>query len=269
MPLPLTNHLFKIKAENENLVKQIDVLQQELSMMGQNLSILQKQDAFKQLNQSINANESFSEQSGSSTSNLLEINRYLRTQKEQIEEKYESVKLDHQIQKQRFSAAENELDFLRKQAQIYVNEINQLKQSLAKQGKIDEGGQDAESLGLLVNTNRRLKAEIDTLNSENSKYSADLRQLEEEMLNVRASLSSSELRNESILGENVCMKTELTKWKERVDTLLRGSDNGEEWARIKSEMLVNEDKNTELLAEIEEQKMRMGEISKKCEDLEK
>lgn len=80
----------KIKAENESLNSQINVLQTELSKMGQDLLILQKQDSFKSignLNESSGMstdtmNTSISEQS---SSNLLEINRFLRTQKEQAE----------------------------------------------------------------------------------------------------------------------------------------------------------------------------------------
>jgi chromosome segregation ATPase len=37
----------KLRNENENLIKQIDLLQQELSKLGQDLLVLQKQDSFK------------------------------------------------------------------------------------------------------------------------------------------------------------------------------------------------------------------------------
>ena len=51
------------------------------------------------------------------SSNLLEINRYLRAQKHQIDEKYENMKLTFEINQQKLKTLENELEFNRKQSQ--------------------------------------------------------------------------------------------------------------------------------------------------------
>jgi len=109
--------LEKLKAENESLNGQINVLQSELSKMGQDLLILQKQDTFKALISAGNdANTSISS-SDQSSSNLLEINRYLRTQKELAEEKYDDLKLTSEINQQRLLTIENDLDFYKRQSQ--------------------------------------------------------------------------------------------------------------------------------------------------------
>jgi chromosome segregation ATPase len=211
-------------------------------------------------------NESFSESHSSSSSNLLEINRYLRQQKEQLEERYESLKLDHEIFSQRFAANESELELARKQAEIYEAEIGQLRQSLNRhQEPGSQTSGDADSFTLLLDTNRRLKEEVDTANGENSRLTAEVRRVEEELLNLRASLNSSELRNESITGENGCMRQELSKWRERVDALLRTSDMGEEWTRMRDETAASEARCAALAVELEEARRGLGELSAKCE----
>jgi len=58
-----------------------------------------------------------------SNSSLLEINRYLRVQKE----KYENIKLAF---KQRFKSSETDLDFYRKQSQSLESELQHLKANI-------------------------------------------------------------------------------------------------------------------------------------------
>ena len=99
--------------ENEHLLKQVDTFQQELDSLGQNLIALQNKEAFKVPSMLSSGEMDTSEQSeGQATAgdaslssrssiNLLEINRYLRSQKEQAEEKYENLKLSFERSQQR------------------------------------------------------------------------------------------------------------------------------------------------------------------------
>ena len=122
----------KLKAENQSLVEQISLLQHELSKMGQDICVLRTQDVFKnspkrgEASSAGFAGEASGEQNEAS-SNLLEINRYLRTQKDQLEEKCDTLNLNYEISQQRLKTIENELEFARKQSQMYESEVNQLK----------------------------------------------------------------------------------------------------------------------------------------------
>ena len=83
---------------------QLNLLQQEFSKLGQDLIVLQKQDSFKSKNRQSLTLESSSSSTDhillnetttideTSNSNLLEINRYLRVQKDKLKEKYEYIK---------------------------------------------------------------------------------------------------------------------------------------------------------------------------------
>ena len=125
-------NLEKLKTENQSLMEQIGLLQQELSRMGQDICILKTQEPFKnspRRETPVFGGAALSD-STESSSNLLEIDRYLRTQKEQLEEKYEDLHLNHEISQQRLKTIENELEFTRKQSELYENEINHLKVSI-------------------------------------------------------------------------------------------------------------------------------------------
>jgi chromosome segregation ATPase len=228
------------------------------------------------MNQSMHGpgiDESFTS-SDQSAINLLEINRYLRTQKDQLEEKYESLKLDHEILLQRFKTSENDLDFHRKQSQMYEAECNQLK---ASNNQISENTNliastsmlDTDSMSIMIDTNKRLKEQVDSLNSENSKLSIDLRQMEEDVLNLRGSLSTAELKCESLMGESDSMRIELKKWKEKVDQIMRNSDMGDEWTRIQNELQSAQEQVADLNSQIEQFKSSSEDQNKKYEQLEK
>ena len=272
----MSENLNKLKSENEGLVMQINLLQAELSKMGQDLIVLQRQDSFKSaVNESYSTpdamNTSMSESSGQSTSNLLEINRYLRNLKEQAEDKYESVKLTFEINQQRLKTCENDLDFYKKQSQAYESEIAHLKsvmESSENPSNLSTSlSTQSDNLNLMLETNKRLKDEIDALNLENAKLRQEIAAAEEEMSNVRASLSESEMRNESIKGENNCMRIELKRWKDRVDNFLNNSDNSAEWNAIKEEMQAAQQKSQELTDIINELRRNASDSSGKFEEI--
>lgn len=123
-----------LRAENNSLIEQINILQQELTKVGQDICVLKTQDSYR--NSPKRESSLFGAMSGISesatmdtSSNMLEINRFLRNQKEELEKKYEELNLNYQISEQRMKTIENELEFTRKQSQMYENEISQLKVS--------------------------------------------------------------------------------------------------------------------------------------------
>ncbi len=278
----LNESVASLKKENESLTMQINLLQQELSKLGQDLIVLQKQDSFKSKNRQsltlessstdILLNETIEEnQSSSTNSNLLEINRYLRVQKDQLEEKYENVKLTFDINQQRFKSTETELEFYRKQSQSLESELNHLKANIDNYKLTNNSNGESkstnENFNLLLDTNKRLKEECDSLNLENSKIKNDINNLEEEISNLKANLSEFELRNESIRGENTCMVTELKRWKDRCDALLQSSEHAEEWSRIKNEVQKAQEKAQDLTDMINELRKNLTDSNSKSEQL--
>lgn len=258
----------KLQLENQNLTQQNNLLQQELSKMGQDLIILQKQDSLNTIGSEKMITSEM--ESSSSSSNLLEINRYLRTQKDQIEEKFETLKLNFEINQQRLKSIENELEFYRKQSELYENEINQLKsaQNLNVSTK-DESSISQDNVNLILDTNKRLKEECDSLNSETTRLNSEIKVYEEEITNLKANLSISELKNESLAGETNCLKSEVKRWKDRVDSLLRNSDNGEEWVKIQSELQEAQEKTQVLTDMINELRTNLTDLNGKNEQLTK
>lgn len=140
-----------------------------------------------------------------STSNLLEINRYLRTEKEKIEEKYESLSLNHEISQQRLKNIEGEIEFYRQKTQLCESEITQLKQQLDKYSG-SRGNITDSSIELMTDTNKRLKDDLEASLADNTKLGIEIRKLEDEILNLKSSLNMSELKNESLTGSTECLK---------------------------------------------------------------
>lgn len=284
----MNESLEKTQKENESLTVQINLLQQELSRLGQDLIVLQKQDSFKSKNlqslhtgmdttsedtsilntQQISTGETTSDQS---SNNLLEINRYLRVQKDQLEEKYENMKLTFEINQQRLKTLDTDLDFYRKQSQSYESELQHLKNLMEnyKQTGITSGESKSsnENINMILDTNKRLKEECDSLNSENSKLKTDLFRIEDDISNVKANLSESELRNESLKGELTCMVTELKRWKDRCDALLQSSHHADEWARIKEEVQKAQEKAQDLTDMINELRKNLTDANLRSEQL--
>ena len=111
--------------------------------------------------------------SSSSSTNLLEINRYLRTQKDQAEEKYENLKLNSEINQQRVISLENDLNFYKRQAQAHEADIKHLQTSIETAKNLANKNSNAantnasaysqDNLNLMMETNRRLREEIESL----------------------------------------------------------------------------------------------------------
>ena len=208
MEQTLQLNLEDLRRENENISSQNKLLQQELSKMSQDLVVLQRQDTYGQAQDANTSNGS-----SSSSSQLLEINRYLRSQKEQLEEKYENLKLNNEITEQKLKSIEGELELKRSETQILEVQLSEAK-------AMAEASKD-ESIGIMMmDTNRRLKEECDSTNAEITKLNTEARELEEEISGLKARLSESELKREAISSEHVCMQSEVRRWKERVDNLL-------------------------------------------------
>lgn len=283
----MNQNLRQLKTENESLNSQINVLQTELSKMGQDLLILQKQDSIKSrsdasfnMSTSEAMNTSLSGATNAeSSSNLLEINRYLRSQKDQTEEKYETLKLTAEINEQRLRAIENDLDFYKRQSQAYEADIAHLQGSIEKfksqatfsattEGSAATQSQSSQdNFNLIMDTNKRLKEEIDALTGENTRVKAEVTALEEEMSELRAKLSEASIKSVSLKGENNCMTVEVKRWKDRVDALLNSSDNGAEWNKIKAEMQAAEEKSQELTDIINELRKNLAEVTGKSEQV--
>ena len=111
-----------------------------------------------------------------------------------------------------------------------------------------------------MDTNKRMKDDYDQLVHENTKLTNDLRQIEEEVLNVKASLSQSELRNESLMGTNIGLTSEVKRWKDRSDAFLRASDNGQEWIKIQEELKESQEKTKDELKEAQGKNQELTDI---------
>ena len=140
----------------------------------------------------------------------------------------------------------------------------------SKQGgsSLQEEVSGGEILNLTLENNKRLKDDYDHLALENSKLSDELKALEEEASNLKASLSASELKNESIMGTNVCLTSEIKRWKDRSDAFLRGSDHGQEWIKIQEELKEAQEKSQELTDMINHLRSGLAEAKVKTEQLE-
>ncbi|CAF0709464.1 unnamed protein product [Brachionus calyciflorus] len=247
----LRDEISNLKIEITQLLEQNNKLQTEFSKVGQDLVTLKKQD----LGTSLMTDDH-------SSSNLLEINRYLRTQKEQLEEKYENLKLNHEITQQRLKNMENDLEFYKKQCEQLEHELK-----TKPQGEKIVCQTSEDNFNLILETNKRLKEELDSVNSENSRLNDEINKMSEDISNLKTNLNGSELKNESYSIENSFLKTEVKKLKERIELLYSQSDMAEEWTRVQTEIRDEQEKNTALNDLVGDLKSKLTEADCKYKSL--
>ncbi|RNA44217.1 nucleo TPR isoform X1 [Brachionus plicatilis] len=241
----LNSEISKLKKEIENLIEQNNKIQVEFSKVGQDFVTLQKQDFGTML-----------KTDEQSASNLLEINRYLRMQKDNLEENCEKLKIDNEVCQKRVQNMESELEFYKKQC--YEKETKT---------QTEQNQTNMDNFNLIVDTNKRLKEELDLVNAENSRLNDEVNKLSEEVSNFKSNLSASELRGETSTLENTFLRTEVKKLKEKIDNLYRQSDMADEWARFQAEINEAQAKMNTLNETISELRNNLSEANLKYENL--
>jgi nucleoprotein TPR len=224
--------------ENKQLVKQINVLQDELNRLSESVQILQKDTlstSFKMFDEKITVEEADYEQESSrrreSMSNLYEINRFLREQKDQLDKKYQNLSLEHEITMQRLKNVEFEFSLNKDKVQSYENEI----ESLRIRNSFNTSA-NADDYDLIVDTNKRLKEQYDSVTVQLNEVNEKLKRLEDEIYQIKTEKCALEIESETLLGEKTGMQLEIKRWKDRVDSLLRNSDIGDEWIKAQKEV---------------------------------
>lgn len=255
--------LSQFENENKNLTQQISVLQDELVKLGESLQVLQK-DSFKSasslhlfeektaeamltINEGGEIEENERSKRRESFNNLLEINRFLRSQKDQLDEKYQNMALEHGIIVQHLQTCENELDSYKQQVKLNENEIEHLKLQLnsAKQ----QSTVNNDDFNLIVDSNKRLTEQYNSLLSELNEKNEKLKQFDENYGKIKEEKCALDIEKEALCGEKLSMQLEIKRLKERVDSLLRNSDIGEEWKKAQAEINELNDK-TQLLTDM-------------------
>jgi hypothetical protein len=82
---------------------------------------------------------------------------------------------------------------------------------------------------------------------------------ESELSKLRGELTESVLKNEMIMGENTCMRSEVRTWKERCDALMLGSDMAAEWTKFKAELNDAQSRTAELTKLLSDSETRIAD----------
>lgn len=143
------------------------------------------------------------QQSSTSLSNLLEINNYLRRQKERLNEEMKSLSVKYEISQQKQKTLEGDVDIHRKTALVYERQIENLKQKLEQCASTSIG---ERSIELIIDENKRFRDEIESLTADNTKLGEEIQKQEEEIAGLKASLNMSTLKGESLSGNIDCYK---------------------------------------------------------------
>lgn len=95
------------------------------------------------------------------------------------------------------------MELQKKNAQMYERQVEQQKQKMESAGP---GSSLAMSNELMVDENKRLRDEVESLTADNSKLGDEVRKLEDEISNLKGSLRMSELKFETLSGSADCLK---------------------------------------------------------------
>lgn len=243
----LNNEISSLKKEIDNLIEQNNKIQIEFSKVGQDFVTLQKQDFGSML-----------KTDEQSASNLLEINRYLRMQKENLEEINQKLKIDHEIGQKRIQNMESELEFYKKQ--FHEKETKTC---------MEQSQTSIDNFNLILDTNKRLKEELDMINLENSRLNDEVNKLSEQVANLKSNLNAYEFKAETSTHENTFLKTEIKKYKERIESLYSQSDMADELARFQAEINQDQAKINTLNETVGYLRNNLSEANLKFENLSK
>merc|ERR1719483_887871 len=183
---------------------------------------------------STGGNTSFSEESGKSSEQLLEVVKFLRREKDIAETKLKAVDAECKRFKGRFSHVEKQAEEAtkalaeeRQRSQVNVETVANQVELMRK----------VSSLNVLTDSNKLLRDERDQLLNTRQETEAKLAQLETDIEPLQAKLRDLESTRDTLTVEKNTLQDEVNRWKNRTTNLIDQSHktDPEEQKRLMTE----------------------------------
>ncbi|XP_036437175.1 translocated promoter region b, nuclear basket protein isoform X2 [Colossoma macropomum] len=220
----------KVEARCEDLQKQNELLHEQIqSMSGKMATQLQQQQAASESSLNVSLTEE-----GKSQEQLLEILRFVRREKEIAESRFEVAQGETLRHRLRVEHLEREL----KEVQDSLSAERERMQVTAKTlAQHDELMKKTETMNVLVETNKMLRAEKERVEQELQQAQAKIRKLESDILPMQESNAELSEKSGMLQAEKKLLEEDIKRWKARTQHLVsqQKDTDPEEYKRLHSE----------------------------------
>lgn len=184
-------------------------------------------DADTAMNRSVTADED------KSSEQLLQVIKYLRKEKDIAVAKFdilrsENIRLKSEMQLLQKKYEESQASLINKPDE---------NTSVLNSARHEELLRKVETLNAITDSNRILREERDSLSFKFSALQERVTKVEDELVPLQEKNREFEVKNETLTGENVSLRTEATRWRQRANALLERSNKNspDDWKRLQTE----------------------------------
>lgn len=232
--LELETRLADMDKQNAALHDQIQTLSTKLSI---NVS-QQPMDDSAMMNDStadISMNRSIAEEDGKSSDQLLQIIKYLRKEKDIAVAKFDILRSENARLKSELNLIQKKLD----ETQLALNSkhISESDTGSLNSAKHEELLRKVETLNAITDSNRILREERDGLAVKVKALSSRVTKVEDELIPLQEKNRELTAKSETVGIENVSLRTEATRWRQRANALVERSNKNspDDWKRLQGE----------------------------------
>lgn len=231
----------KEKVEIERRFRDLDsqnsMLLDQLQELNTCLSLKQAQASGDFHNTSlgnISSNKSFGEDDTNSPEQLLKVIKYLRQEKDIAISKADILEAEHTRIKSQYDSVIKELEDAKSSLEM---EKQKSDVSVITAAKHAEVLRKVETLNAITDSNRTLRMERDSLLTQFNELKQKTSAIEEQLLPLQEKNRELTLKAEALQAENVTLRGEATRWRQRANILIEKSNrtSPEDWKKLQNE----------------------------------
>lgn len=262
------------KEEFERRIRDLDQLnanlQDQVMLLTTNLSLNTSTNDDSMRDDSSHGNRSFTEDDAKKCSNLNEIIKYLRKEKNIAVAKYDvlqseniRIKAEHSIIEKKFMETSAQLEKERSKSEMEISSATMHEKILRSVSTIDA----------LTDSNRALREERNSLQTRLDELMDQIKTIEDEIFPLQEKNRELTAKYEETHKENLALRNDATRWRTRSNSLVeKNTRNPEDFKRLQNErenlakMLTTEKENITKCNE-ELKSMRMEKLKSDAEIL--
>lgn len=257
----LEERLVDIDKQNIALHDQIQELSTKLFInMSHSIDESMNIDADTSMNRSTTATDE-----EKSSEQLLQVIKYLRKEKDIAVAKFDILRSENIRLKSEMHLIQKKLD--ESQASL-INKPDEQASAL-NSVRHEELLRKVETLNAITDSNRILREERDSLSIRFNALQERVTKVEDELIPLQEKNRELDVKTDTLTTENVSLRTEATRWRQRANTLLERSNKNspDDWKRLQGErenlakMLQQEKdqhkKTTEEVQQVKQEKTRV------------
>ncbi|XP_051174649.1 nucleoprotein TPR-like isoform X2 [Leptopilina boulardi] len=230
----------QVQKQVEDLNAQNAILHSQIQELSDRAAVMQSQQTKfggnESADTSFDLNRSFGniEEDSKSHEQLIQLIKLMQKEKALNAARYDVLKAETITLKSQAEVAERRL----KETEALLNsEREKLEIDVVTATKHANLLRKVETLNAITDSNRVLREERDILSTKVSELTIQVNALSEEVVPLREKARDLEGKTENLLQENVSLKGEATRWRQRANTLVERANKAspEDWRRLQTE----------------------------------